>query len=505
MIKRTLLALLLICATHAAAFGQAAIQTFPPDSVFGRIDPGGRQYGPGGAIPLDTLAGRFKFNAPANAVPIGKGATAGGFNSAPTGTPGQVLIDQGAGVDPAFKAISGSCTLASSGSITCSGVGAGVTSVTGDYTALTGDCLKTIAFSGGAQRTLTVNAAATYNSGGACVFDVVNNNSWASPAGVVLSVSGLTTNPGVLYPGMSIRLLNIGGTWTQIPGVVIARAPVGTKLYVDGVNGSDGADCLTTATACKTLNHVVMGLLYNNLEVAAGSATGGTPGFDIRLIANPGCVTTTGANCIAGLHMSSLPRRSEGHNSIMIECDAGSATNCTISDNTGGAAIGMYCSCFLELKNVTLAAGNGNNSPIQAEKGMVRLEGGVVLGTVPLNQVPQLSAIYGGTIILEGGAQTVVSGGATWLAQTQTGGHIALDQHTVIWVSPSSYTAVLAAFGGGVVTANGTSWQNTGNVTSTYKFQCSPGGVVDTNGNPSAVPGTSTQLACSNSSGGTYN
>ncbi|MGJ4908871.1 hypothetical protein [Bradyrhizobium sp. HKCCYLS2033] len=508
MMRRLFVAFALFIAAQAAALGQSSIQTFPPDSVWGRI--GNGTYGPGSAIPLSTLAANLGVGTLAHSVPIGKGTTVSGFNSATTGTSGAVLIDQGAGADPAFVGITGSCTLAANGAMSCSGVGAGVTlvdgSVTPAYTALGSDCLKTIAVYGGAQTTLTVNSAATYNGGGACSIDILNNNSWANPAGVVLSVSGLTTNPPVLYPGMSITLVNVNGTWAQKPGVAISRAPVGTKLYVDGVNGSDGADCLTTTTACKTLNHVVMGVIYNNLEVAAGSATGGTPGFDVRLIANPGCTISTGANCIAGLHMSGLPRRSEGHNSIMIECDAGSGTDCTISDNTGSQAIGVYCACFLQLKNVTLAGGNGNNSAIQVEMGMVRLQGGVILTAIPTSPLnaPQISALNNGIMIGEGGAQTIVSGGAAFLATAEQGGRIQLDQHTVTWIGASTYSATLAAFAG-YISTNGISWQNTGNVTSTYKIQCTVGGAINTNNAVASVPGTSTALGCTNTANGSYN
>lgn len=480
------------------AMGQAAIQTFPPNSLFGRI--GVNQYGPGGAVPLATVAANLGIGVPANSVVIGKGSTVAGFNGATTGTAGRLLIDQGSGVDPSFQPMSGSCTLAASGAISCSTVGSGVTSVSANYSAASSDCLKTIAVSGGTQVTVSFASAATY---GPCVIDVSNTNSWASPAGVVLSVTGITTDPPVLYPGMTITLINVSGVWFQKPGVAVSRAPVGTKLFVDGVNGLDSNDCLTTATACATLQHVVMEVIFKSLDASPGSATGGNAGFDVRLIDNPACQKTTGVNCVAGLHMSGMPRRSEGHNSIMIECDSGSAANCTIADASGGQAVGMYCACFLELQNVGLAGGSGNNNAVQVEKGMVRIEGsGVIVYASTGN--PQLSAIEHGSIFVDGGATLNVAGGGSYLAQSARGGVIAFDSATIKWIANATYSSgtinpdTLAA-----ISASSTTWNTNGfTVTAPVAVHCGMGGIAATGG--ASIPGTSTSN-CAASAQGQYN
>jgi len=490
-----------LAAAAIAVMGQVGLTTMPPNTIFGRLGVGA--FGPGGAIPIATLAANLGIGATNHAVPIGKGSTVAGYNSAVTGTAGQLLVDQGSGIDPAFVPMTGACTLAANGAISCSGVGGGVTAVSGNYTALPGDCLKTIAAGGNTQLTITVNSAATY---GACTMDISNVDTWGSGRGKILAVTGLTTRPAVLYPGMTITLTNISGVWFQKPGVSISRAPVNTKLYVDGVNGLDTNDCLTTANACKTLQYVVMTLLYENLVVASGSATPSPAGFDIRLINDPACVTTTGANCIAGLHMSGVPKQVEGHNAILIECDSGSATNCTIADNTGGQAIGMYCNCFLELANVTLAAGSGNNNDIQVEKGMVRIEAGVVLGGIPVNAVAQLNAVNGGSIVVDGGANVLsVSGGANWFAAAQSGGNIQLDQTTVRWIGNANYAAILASFGS-LITATGMSWQPNGfTIVAPHNVQCSPGGFIDTGGSVASIPGTNSPLGCTSSANGQVN
>jgi len=488
-----------LAAAAVAIMGQVGLTTMPPNTVFGRIGVGA--FGPGGAVPLATLAANLGIGVTAHSVPIGKGSTTAGFNAAATGTSGAVLIDQGAGSDPAFQPMTGSCSLAANGAISCSGVGSGVTSVTANYTVLPGDCLKTVAAGGNTQFTITVNSAATY---GACQLDISNVDTFPSGRGKVLAVSGLTTNPGVLYPGMTMTLLNVNGAWFQKPGISISTAPVGTKLYVDGVNGDDSLnDCLATAQACKTLNHVVMGVIFNNLEVAtAGSGTGTNASFDVRLINDAGCAPLTGVNCIHGLHMSGPPRRSEGHNSIMIECDGGSATNCTIADNSGNQAIGLYCACFLELQNVTVAGGSSGNNALQAEKGMMRLEGGVVIGNA--GSVAQLSAVNGGTIILEGASTTHVSSGGNFFAQVSSGGNIQLDQATIVWDQDTAYSQTLNA-NNGLISATTTTWTTGGHsITATNNIACSPGGFIVTGGTVATVPGTNTPSGCASSANGQY-
>jgi hypothetical protein len=375
---------------------------------------------------------------------------------------------------------------------------------TANYPVVNSDCFKTVAGGGNAQFTFTVTAPANYGPG--CTLTFINTDGWgATGHGKQMSVSGLVTNPPVLYPGMTMTLTSVNGVgWVQSPAVATTKAPLNTPLYV-GVSGNDGNDCLTASTPCQTLSHIFMGLLFENLLATAGSSTPNAPGFDVRLLTDNACVTTTGVNCIHGLHWSGAPRQTEGHNAIMIECDNGSATGCTIADSNSGQAIGVYCACFLELRNVTLGAGNGNNNLIQVEKGMVRLEGGVVLGPVPVSGQSQLNAINGGTIVLEGSTTTQVSGGAQNLAAAQAYGNIQLDQATLLWINNAAYASTLAAFGG-FITANGTVW-NTGGftVTGTQNLQCTVNGFIDTNNSRASVPGTNTPLACAVSPNGQAN
>lgn len=66
----------------------------------------------------------------ANAVMLGEGTSNPDF--ATTGTAGRILIDQGSGADPAFKAASGSCTVTSAGVFSCTGAASSITIGTTD-------------------------------------------------------------------------------------------------------------------------------------------------------------------------------------------------------------------------------------------------------------------------------------------------------------------------------------------------------------------------------------
>lgn len=380
------------------------------------------------------------------------------------------------------------------------------TPLTGNHTVTNLDCGKALVFFPTAQITLTVPAAGTL---GNCSFTIQNAAAWSAKAGVVLNVSGYSTNSRVLYPGMFGELRALGGTaWIQAPLPFSTVVPVNTPVYVDGNAGNDNNDCLTAATACQTLQYVFMQLLFHNFLITSGSSSpsggvGGVPGLDVRLVNNPSCVPTTGVNCIHGLHWSGAARATEGHNSVMIECDSGSNVNCTIADNTGGQAIGVYCACFLEVRNVTLAGGSLPNNAVQVEKGMVRIEGGVVLGATGAQA--QLSAVYNGALVLEGSTQTNISGGTSAsLAQASAGGFIVMDQAAVAFTGATTYSATLQAFNG-TISTQGTVWTGGGSVTAPNNAQCAPGGFITTGGAVASIPGTNTPTGCTSSGNGQIN
>lgn len=73
-----------------------------------------------GTVPV-TCGGTGAGSFTAHGVLLGEGASA--FGVAATGTAGQLLIDQGSGSDPAFAAMSGDATIASTGAITITKTG----------------------------------------------------------------------------------------------------------------------------------------------------------------------------------------------------------------------------------------------------------------------------------------------------------------------------------------------------------------------------------------------
>lgn len=121
----------------------------------------------------------------AHAVLLGEGAATLGF--ATIGTGGRLLIDQGAGNDPGFKAMSGDATIASSGAITCSltnGSTIGTLDVlqnsqSAAYTAVLADDGKQIfhPVADGNPRTFTIpsNASVAFSTGATLTFINMTN------------------------------------------------------------------------------------------------------------------------------------------------------------------------------------------------------------------------------------------------------------------------------------------------------------------------------------------
>jgi hypothetical protein len=383
------------------------------------------------------------------------------------------------------------------------------TAITGATSLSSGNCGQPVAAGGNAFYTINIGAASGFAAN--CVLTILNTDTWASGRGKNLSVAGLSILPtSVLYPTELITLRNIANTWVQDPPWRTVQTPLGQKLFVDVANGSDGNDCLASGAgnACQTISYVIMHLIWQQFVATCCGGSPAPPDWDIRLATNPACTLPGGTNCYAGAHISGAPKQGEGHNSIMIECDGGSATNCTILDASGSQAIGMYaCDLNVELKNVTLG-GNGNND-IQAECGMIRFEGGVVLGPTNSPTIPQLSAINRGVIVGEGGGLTTVNGGTSgFLAQAAKGGLIDMDQHTFSFSANTTYgQQTLNGDMMGMISVAGTAWMLNGHtITAPNNIGCAHLSMVNTGGSPGNVPGTNTpSTSCTNSPNGNFN
>jgi hypothetical protein len=369
-------------------------------------------------------------------------------------------------------------------------------------------CGKTAALGGNAQFAFTVGAASGFTAN--CVLTVANVDGWASGRGKQLSISGITPSSNILYPTQGSKFRNINNVWVQDPAYQMVQAPLNQKLFLDPA-GSDTNDCLATGTsnACATLGHVVMGVIWGQLLGTGGSATGGNATFDVRLATNSSCVPTTGVNCYSGLHWSGALKQVEGNNSITVECDGGSATNCTIADNTGNCAIGAFNAAdFLEIKNVTLAGGSGNNCDIEAAFGAhIRVEGGVVLNPTGSSSVAQLQADNYGLIVVEGGTTTTIAAGTSgYLAFASSSGSIYMDAATFSFSGNVTYgQQTLSAVQVGIVNATSVVWTlNAHTITAAHNINSTTGGWVNTNGGAASVPGTNSPLGTLTSAG-SYN
>jgi hypothetical protein len=265
-----------LAAAAIAAMGQVAIQTFPPDSVYGRIGVG--TFGPGGAIPISTLLAKLGIGATSHSVVIGTGSTSGSFNSAPTGTAGQILIDQGSGIDPAFQPASGACTVTAAGVFSCSNLGGGTRVITSATdTVQTSDCFKTleISFSSGVEME-TLPSASGFSSG--CPIWFVNAGSRGAGLNNFPSIPSF--NQPILYPGLALLVQNIGGNWTPVVVPGRYRQP-GVNVFVDNVNGCANtslcsglyADGLAAGVGAFASPNQAFGFLYGQVDNMNGAPT----------------------------------------------------------------------------------------------------------------------------------------------------------------------------------------------------------------------------------------
>jgi hypothetical protein len=224
--KRILLALLLLLTEPA--FAQQFPTTMPANTVYGRLGIG---TGPGQAIPLSVLTTNLLL--PANDIYVG---TATGFAGA--------------------VAMSGDCSIVTSGAITCT---------------------KLNSVSPGVLFPLNVGTGLSSGAG---------NLNLASIAGA--TVLGNSGSASAVPTAIPARIQFTGSTNFWVNGNSGSSAACGSTGASTCAAGSDSNDCLTPATACLTLQHVV--------NLITGSRDSGGFSYAVNLAHNTGTTNYT-ATC----------------------------------------------------------------------------------------------------------------------------------------------------------------------------------------------------------------
>jgi hypothetical protein len=154
------------------------------------------------------------------------------------------------------------------------------------YTAVTGDCGKTITLGGTAQYTLTLTAASGYVS--TCGFIITNLASETRTK--TLAINGLTSF--FIYPGQSVTIANESNVWVCVSGCVRYKSP-GTLAFFIRPDGSDSNDGLANSAAGAYLTaNACMAAIATNIDINQQSV-----GCQ-HTCAAPPCVITTVAQML---------------------------------------------------------------------------------------------------------------------------------------------------------------------------------------------------------------
>jgi len=267
-----------------ASFSAGTTGLTPNSATTGAVTLGGTLIVGNGGTGLATLT--------AHAVMLGEGTSNVAF--ATIGTSGRLLLDQGAGADPSFNAMSQDCTITNAGVITC---------------------LKTnnLAFASGAT-------TATGTSGATLAL-LNGNNGWSgnethSGTEAFTGTGSITTSAGQVY---------VGGT-TSAPTL---GANNSGALYLTAVNGlvQSGLGSTYDSTIANKSGSVAMGVSTGTVNVVFGgtitAASLATPSANIAgslcATSGGGFLYNSGGNCYAGGTAASI--------------DAGGATT-TVANGT---------------------------------------------------------------------------------------------------------------------------------------------------------------------------
>lgn len=206
-----------------------------------------------------------QWQVPSHAVPTGRGVGVQGFNSVSPVTAGRLLIDQGANSDPVFQILSGGCSLAGSGAISCTAGSLTGTLNAAQFPALTGD----ISTSTGSLVTNLTPGASIKNLGTA-ISPIASGNS--------------TTCNGASDDSAALSAASASAVAAGVPLIIGSTCKIGTNLSLAAnIQFLSGGNFQVANTFTATLSGQISAPWTQQIFSGAGSVA--TSNAAIRSVA----------------------------------------------------------------------------------------------------------------------------------------------------------------------------------------------------------------------------
>jgi hypothetical protein len=146
-----------------------------------------------------------------------------------------------------------------------------INAFTTNDTIATTDCGGTVQMGTGATGQLTLTLPSVSGFSGACPIEVYNGDTYSNGNARGKIMSGFPPDAFyILFPHQSFGIKISNGAWvvTRPTGRFMQA---GVQLYASNGGSDTSTDCLSPATACATINHVVGAILYPQIDNINGS------------------------------------------------------------------------------------------------------------------------------------------------------------------------------------------------------------------------------------------